>query len=398
MPAKTKQPNSLISRMLTAILCRLLLNTARRFAYPFAPVLSRGLAVPLTAVTSLIAVNQATAILGVGLGPFADRFGYRRMLISGMAMLAFGMLVAGLWPSYYMVMAALFLAGLGKCVFDPAIQAYISRKVDYKRRGMAIGFLETSWAGSTLIGIPIVAILISQMDWKAPFYMLGGLGLMGLMAIIIVFPKNSRPKIAIPETSAVWRAWPQLVKNPSALGALGYAFLISVANDNLFVVYGAWLEQSFQVSIIVLGIGTAVIGVAELCGEGLTVLLSDRIGLRRSVSIGIVLTVVCYGLIPLCNQNLLAALGGVFGLFLVFEFTVVTSMSLSTEILPNYRATMMSAFFAAAGAGRVLGALVGGYLWIKGGIWLTGFVSSGITLLAFLSLFLGLKAQKKSIR
>jgi len=376
--------------MITAILCRLLLNTARRFAYPFAPVLSRGLDVPLTAVTSLIAVNQATAILGVALGPFSDRFGYRRMLIAGMAMLAFGMLTAGIWPGYYTVMAALFLAGLGKCVFDPAIQAYVSRKVDYRKRGMAIGFLETSWAGSTLIGIPIVAILISQIDWRAPFYLLGGLGLVGILALIIIFPSNRRVTAAVPNTSTMWQAWPQLVKNRSALGALVYAFLISVANDNLFVVYGAWLEQSFQVSIMILGIGTAVIGVAELCGEGLTVIISDRIGLRRSVVLGLVLTIACYGLIPLCKQNLLVALGGIFMLFLVFEFAIVTSMSLCTEILPGYRATMMSAFFAAAGAGRVLGALLGGYFWTAGGIWMTGLVSSGITLLAFLSLFLGL--------
>jgi len=393
MPAWNNQTKNLILRMLTAILCRLLLNTARRFAYPFAPVLSRGLAVPLTAVTSLIAINQATAILGVGLGPFADRFGYRRMLIIGMAMLAVGMLAAGFWPGYYTVMAALFLAGLGKCVFDPAVQAYVSQKVDYQRRGMAIGFLETSWAGSTLIGIPIVAILISKMDWQAPFYVLGGLGFVGMLALIVIFPKNNRSQATISENRRLWQGWPHLIKNRSAVGALGYAFLISVANDNLFVVYGAWLEQSFHLSIIVLGIGTAVIGVAELCGEGLTVLISDRIGLRKSVSFGMVLTIICYGLIPLCNQNLLVALGGVFGLFFVFEFTIVSSMSLCTEILPRYRATMMSAFFAAAGAGRVLGALLGGYFWMIGGIWLTGLISAGITLLAFLSLFLGLKAK-----
>ena len=34
-----------------AALCRFILNTSRRFVYPFAPVLSRGLGVPLTAIT-----------------------------------------------------------------------------------------------------------------------------------------------------------------------------------------------------------------------------------------------------------------------------------------------------------------------------------------------------------
>jgi len=368
------------------------LNTARRFAYPFAPVLSRGLGVPLTAITSLIAVNQATAILGIGFGPVADRFGYRRMMLIGMGMLSLGMLAAGIFPFYYSVMAALFLAGLGKSIFDPAIQAYVSRQVPYRKRGMVIGFLETSWAGSTLIGIPCVAILLNRLDWQAPFYVLGGLSLVGMIGLVSLFPKDKQTEVSLVEKNTLWNAWPHLIANRSALGALGYAFFISVANDNLFVVYGAWLEQSFQVSIVVLGIGTGVIGLAELCGEGLTVLISDRIGLRRSIFTGLVLTIVNYALIPLYGQSLMFALAGIFLLFLTFEFMIVTSMSLCTEILPAHRATMMAAFFAAAGAGRVIGALMGGHIWLFGGIWLTGMVSAGITLLALFSLILGLKA------
>jgi predicted MFS family arabinose efflux permease len=379
-------------RMITAILCRLLLNTARRFAYPFAPVLSRGLGVPLTAITSLIAVNQATAILGIGFGPVADRLGYRRMMLIGMGMLSLGMLAAGIFPFYYSVMAALFLAGLGKSVFDPAIQAYVSRQVPYRKRGMVIGLLETSWAGSTLIGIPCVAILLNRLDWQAPFYVLGGLSLVSMIGLVSLFPKDKQTEVSLVEKNTLWNAWPHLIANRSALGALGYAFFISVANDNLFVVYGAWLEQSFQVSIVVLGIGTGVIGLAELCGEGLTVLISDRIGLRRSIFTGLVLTTVNYALIPLYGQSLMLALAGIFLLFLTFEFMIVTSMSLCTEILPAHRATMMAAFFAAAGAGRVIGALMGGHIWLFGGIWLTGMVSAGITLLALFSLILGLKA------
>jgi len=379
-------------RIITAICCRLLLNTARRFAYPFAPVLSRGLGVPLTAITSLIAVNQATAIIGIGFGPLADRFGYRRMMLMGMGMLSLGMLAAGIFPFYYTVMVALFLAGLGKSVFDPAIQAYVSRQVSYRRRGMVIGLLETSWAGSTLIGIPCVAILLNRLDWQAPFYVLGGLGLVGMLALVSFFPKNKQDSDTVVEKKTLWNAWPHLITNRYALGALGYAFFISVANDNLFVVYGAWLEQSFHVSIVVLGIGTGVIGLAELCGEGLTVLISDRIGLRRSIFAGVVLTIVNYALIPLYGQSLSLALVGIFLLFLTFEFMIVTSISLCTEILPAQRATMMAAFFASAGVGRVIGALMGGHIWLFGGIQLTGMVSAGITLLALFSLILGLKA------
>jgi len=66
----------------------------------------------------------------------------------------------------------------------------------------------------------------------------------------------------------------------SGVGLLGFAFFATVANDNFFVVYGAWLEEAFLLSIVTPGITTTVIGVAELVGEGLTASLADRLGLQ----------------------------------------------------------------------------------------------------------------------
>jgi MFS family permease len=121
--ASRDTPTSLIRIIGPAAFCRLVFNTARRFAYPFAPVLSRSLGVPLTAVTSMIAVNQATAMLGLFFGPLADRMGYRLMMLSGLALLVGGMFAAGFFPFFTMVLIAFFLAGLGKSIFDPAVQA-----------------------------------------------------------------------------------------------------------------------------------------------------------------------------------------------------------------------------------------------------------------------------------
>jgi len=157
-PRHRESTTRLVLNIGVAALCRLILNTSRRFVYPFAPALSRGLGVPLTAITSLIALNWATGIMAVFIGPLTDRVGYRLMMIAGMVLLAGGLLVSGFFPWYAVVLVALFLAALGKAVFDPAVQAYISEQVPYRRRGLAIGFLEYSWAGSALLGIPALAL------------------------------------------------------------------------------------------------------------------------------------------------------------------------------------------------------------------------------------------------
>lgn len=376
-------------------LCRLVLNTARRFAYPFAPVLSRGLNVPLTAITSLIAINQATAVLGLFFGPIADRLGYRLMMLSGMALLVAGMFAGGLFPFYGVVLVALFLAGLGKSIFDPALQAYVSERVPFHRRGLAIGFLEFAWAGSTLLGIPLIAILIDRLGWRAPFFVMGGFGILGILVLRIIIEKGRRKPAAYQSSPLFRGAWRQLLQERAALGALFYAFWISVANDNLFVVYGAWLEKQFNLSIVALGLGTGVIGIAELAGESLTAALADRIGLKRSVIGGLAACLICYGILPFLGQTLAMALTGLFIIFLTFEFTIVASLSLFTELVPTSRATMMASFLASAGVGRVVGALVGGPIWIAGGIYTTALISAAISGLALASLAWGLHGWQK---
>jgi predicted MFS family arabinose efflux permease len=377
---------------------RLVLNTAKRFAYPFAPALSRGLGVSLTAVTSLIAINQVTSLLGLLIGPLSDRWGYRRMMIAGMALLSIGMLAAALFPIYAVVLVALFMAGLGKSILDPAVQAWAGNRVPYERRALVIGILETSWAASTLVGIPLVAILMDRYGWRSPFVTIGVLGLIGAIVLFATIP-DEQPSTG----SQASRSWPaylaaytQLFRSKPALGALGYGFFVSAANDNLFVVYGAWLESRFGLGLVALGMGTSLIGLAELVGEGLTATVADRLGLKRALFGGLLLTILGYVGLPLADRSVTAAMTGLAVVFLAFEFTIVTSLSLCTELLPGLRATMMAGFLAAAGLGRVLGALMGGAVWQAGGMMATCGLSGGLSLLGLVCLAIGLQGWRHS--
>jgi len=374
-----------------ATLARLFLNTARRFAYPFAPALSRGLGVPLTAITSLLAANQVTGVLSPAFGPLSDRWGHRRMMLAGLSMLALGMWAAGLLPVYGAVLLGLFVAGLGKSAFDPALQAYAGERVPFERRGLAVGMIEFAWAGSSLIGIPLVGLLIDGLGWRSPFFVLGTAGLIGAVAVGALIPEERHRGRAPGVLTGFRAAWRRLSQERAALGALGFAFLVSMANDNLFVVYGAWLEETFGLSIAALGTATLVIGLAELLGEGLTASIADRLGLGRAAMAGLALSGLSYALLPLVGRTLPLALVGLFGTFLTFEFTIVTSFSLSTEIVPGARATMISGIVAMTSAGRVIGTLIGGRVWLAGGLAATGLVSALVSGLALACLAWGLR-------
>jgi predicted MFS family arabinose efflux permease len=185
-----------------------------------------------------------------------------------------------------------------------------------------------------------------------------------------------------------------LIKERSALGALIFGFFISAANDNLFVIYGVWLESSFDLSLVALGLGTGLIGVAELLGEIFTAGFADRLGLKRAVIGGVSATILCYLVLPLCSESLSLALGGLFLLFVVFEFTIVAFLSLSTELLPEWRATAMATILAGAGFGRMAGALLGGPVWLAGGITATVVTSAVISALGLAFLLWGLRSWR----
>jgi len=376
--------------IIAAMVARVTINTARRFAYPFAPVLSRGLNVSLPAITSIIAANQITGILGLLFAPLGDRWGYRIIMLLGLGALTVGMLTGGALPFYATVFVALFLGGLGKSIFDPALQAYIGRRIPYARRGLAIGIIEMSWAGSSLVGIPLIGLLIHRYGWRSPFFALAGFGVLAMLVLGYLTSRDHDANQTAPVHQKIYSTLPQLFRKRTARGAIGFGFFLSAANDNLFVVYGAWLEDSFGLGIVALGVATTVIGIAELLGEILTATLADRLGLRRLITVGVILCGVSYLAIPAFGQTLPFALASLFFVFLTLEFSIVTSVSLTTELLPEARATMMAGYLAGASAGRFVGAFLGGPLWMLGGIGAVSCVSALVTGIALLSLRWGL--------
>jgi predicted MFS family arabinose efflux permease len=384
--------------IVSAVLSRMTLNTARRFLYPFAPVFSRALGVPLTAITSLIAVNQATGLFSAFFAPIGDLVGYRIMMIVGLALLAIGLFTGGCLPLYSVILFAFFLAGVGKSVFDPALQAYVGGQVPFERRGLAVGVIEMSWAGSSLLGIPLAGFLIDRFGWRSPFFVLSAVALIGIVALKLLIPDEETRLSGIRQAFGnLGGSWRKLGQERIAVGALGYAFFLNAANDNLFVVYGAWLEHSFGLSIVALGLSTGVIGIAELIGEGLTACLADRLGLKWSMLVGVILSGVSYLILPVLGRSLMTVLVMLFVVFVTFEFTVVTSLSFFTEILPDARATMMAGFFAAAGLGRICGTLIGGRLWMTKHIFIIGLASTLMSGLAFIGLIWGLHGWQQKV-
>ncbi len=337
-------------------LTRTVLNTGYRMVYPFLPVIARGLGVDLSTLALAVTARSSLGLASPFLGSAADVRGRKTTMLFSLALAGAGFAIVSLWPTYPVLFASMLLAGGGKIMFDPAMQAYVGDRVDYSRRGLVIALTEFGWSGAFLIGIPIAGWIIARGGWAAPFRWLVAFVLLAGVLLWRMLPADPSPVSQRLSWSGGMRA---VLASRSALAGLALGFLISLANESINIVFGAWLEDSFGLQVVALGAATAVIGVAELGGEGLVAALADRLGKRRAVALGITFSAVaCLGL-PILGHSLAGALVGLFLVYITFEFALVAAIPLMTELVPRARATMMAGNVGAHSAGRAIGALVG---------------------------------------
>ncbi len=150
----------------------------------------------------------------------------------------------------------------------------------------------------------------------------------------------------------------KVIAYPPALAGILFGLALSAANEQINLTFGIWLEDSFAVKIAALAVASAIIGASELTGELLVIGFVDWIGKRRAVSIGLALNAVAALALPYLGGTLTGALVGLFLIYLTFEFALVSSIPLMSEVIPAARATFLSVYIAATAIGRALGALV----------------------------------------
>jgi len=361
---------SLSVRIALIAVARFITNTGYRMIYPFLPVIARGVGVDLQAIALAITARSSLGLAGPLLGSVGDRYGRKAAMLGGIGLLSVAMLIVGLWPTFPTLVVSLLLVGIVKIILDSSIQAYIGDHVSYARRGQAIAITELGWSTAFLFGVPVAGWLIARAGWAAPFPLLALLGVVMFLLLWRAIPADAPHADSRPSLAAGVRL---VLAHRPALAGLIVALLVGGANELVNIVFGAWLEVSFGLQVAALGLASAVIGVAELAGEGTVAAFTDRIGLRRAVALGIVLSALSALALPLLDDTLPGALAGLFFFYLTFEFTYVSFLPLMTELVPGARATLMAGNYAAVSVGRMVGALAGPLLFE------IGLLANGIT-------------------
>ena len=362
---------------------RMTMNISMRMIYPFLSVFARGVGVDLLGISRAISIRSLAGIFSPLLTTIADRRGRKTGMLVATLLFFCGASLLFFWRSYTVFVIALCLTALGLFLYFPSMQAYVSDHVTYERRGRVLAIIEMGWALSFILGMPLIAFVIEHFGWYAPFFMLSGLGFISMILLWWMIPSTA-PQPGNNSRKALQNIGVVLTSKP-AVAALLMGMLFSASNEVISLVFGYWLEDSFGLRLGALGAASAVIGFAELSGETLTAGLVDRLGKKRSIWIGLTLNAAFCLVLPWAGQTLPGALVGLFLFYLSFEFTIVSSLPMMTEILPSARATLLGINAAAFSMGRGLGALLSPILFVSG-MWANGIGSLVLNLTAMLAL------------
>jgi DHA1 family inner membrane transport protein len=319
--------------------------------------------VDLAALSLALTLRSLAGASGPLLASIADSRGRKAGMMIGLLLFVAGVGLVAVWPTYQAFLIALILAMVGKYIFDPSMQAYLGDRVAYQRRGLVLAVTEVGWSFSFILGVPLMGLLIAGYGWAAPFPLFALFGLLALGLLGWLLPRDPAPADGrvglLGNMSLVWAS-------PLALAGLSMSLLLSAANEIINLVFGVWLEDSFGLKITALGAVAIVIGLSELGGESLVGGLTDRLGKVRSLTIGLLLNSLAALTLSYLGQSTLGALVGLFLFYITFEFSLVSSIPLMSEILPNARATLMGMNIAAVSIGRAVGALLASPIYFLG--------------------------------
>src|SRR4029079_11284176 len=107
---------------------RLALNVAYRIIYPLQPLLAQHLQVDLRPVSAWRTVQVLRSIVSPLGGTLADTRGERATMTGGLSLFCFGAALCAISASFGVFLPGYALIGLAVALYQPAAQAYLSKR------------------------------------------------------------------------------------------------------------------------------------------------------------------------------------------------------------------------------------------------------------------------------
>jgi len=126
----------------------------------------------------------SAGIAGLLTAGFADRFDRKKLLLFFYFGFVLGTVLCGIAPNYPFLLFARVVTGLFGGVIGSINMAILADLFPLAKRGRVMGFVQTAFAASQVLGIPMGLYLSNKWGWHAPFLMIAGVSTVASLSII----------------------------------------------------------------------------------------------------------------------------------------------------------------------------------------------------------------------
>jgi MFS family permease len=227
------------------------------------------------AAGSIFSVMMLIAAITSGIaGRLADRLGRKRVLITGLSLIAAGFCFAGVSTSPILLFLFLAVTGVGYGFTPPSLYAIMSDLLPH-RRGLGASLISVTYGIGGAVGAVLSSRVTASFGWRAAFSTVGVIAaaVMLLQLFWIRDTQAARPK----ERSGSFR------------DALSLSILILAVAEflggSVFWASAAWtptlLRTAKNLSLAETGLIMSVLSLANMVGSFCLGNLSDRFGRKR---------------------------------------------------------------------------------------------------------------------
>jgi predicted MFS family arabinose efflux permease len=219
----------------------------------------------------------SAGISGILAAGFADRFDRKRLLLFFYLGFTAGTALCALAPNYHLLLIGRIVTGLFGGVIGSVVLAIVTDLFALNLRGRVMGFVQTAFAASQVLGIPAGLFLSNHWNWHVAFGALVTLAIVTIAAIALVMrPVNAH--LLLKQDSNAFRHLIATVSQPRYTLAFGVTTLLATGGFMLMPFGSAFTVHNLGIDILHLPTIYLVSGLFSIFTGPLVGRASDRFG------------------------------------------------------------------------------------------------------------------------
>ena len=229
-----------------------------------------------------------SGILAAG---FADRFDRKRLLLFFYVGFTLGTALCAVAPNFHVLLLGRIVTGLFGGVMGSIVLAIITDLFALHLRSRVMGFVQTAFAASQVLGIPVGLFLSNHWNWHICFAALVGLSIVAMAAILLVMkPVNAHLRLT--QDQNAFRHLIATIREPRYLLAFSVTTLLATGGFMMMPFGSAYTVHNLGIDIVHLPTIYLVSGLFSIFMGPLVGKASDAFGKFATFAFGCAVSVV----------------------------------------------------------------------------------------------------------